>query len=206
VTKVTIVAAVLGHVLGHASLAADWDCQDLVRPYWRLMEEDRIDCRIPLIKKDGRLLSSCRPNGDDRPPQIALEGEHAVLRLFHLAIGCRNKGLWDTLVELDVKGKVPRGTHDQDGWTLDDYIHQAKPGADYIRDSGMTLVRGITQDPGAVLFPKGWAGESGYGSRMERMDIEEDGLVVKFEGEWLCPLVLPAASNSRLAEPRFPPK
>lgn len=163
--------------------ATDWDYQDLVRPYWKLIDQDMIDRLKPLIKKEGRLLDASRINAHDGSPQTHVEGGHVILRLFHLSIDCCDKDLWDTLVKLDARSKVPSNTNDKDGWTLDDYIHQAQPVADYIQDSDRVPVRGITQNPGAVLFPKVWAGDSSYRSRMESMDIEENGLVVKFESE-----------------------
>ncbi|OHF04301.1 hypothetical protein CORC01_00640 [Colletotrichum orchidophilum] len=161
--------------------AADWDYQDLARSYWKLIEQDRMDCLKPLIEKEGRLLDASRLNGDDGSPHITLDEGHIVLRLFHLAIDCDDEDLWGTLVKLDARSKVPSDTHDEDGWTLDDYIHQAQPRTDYIQESDRVPVRGITQHPGAVIFPQVWAEDSSYGSPTERMDIEENGLVVEFE-------------------------
>ncbi|KAK1841563.1 hypothetical protein CCHR01_15797 [Colletotrichum chrysophilum] len=167
--------------------AADWDYQDLVRPFRKLIEGNMIDRLKPLIEKEGRLLDASLLNGDEESPHITPKGEHIVLPLFHLAIDCGDEDLWRTLVKLDARSKFPGDTQDEDGWTLGDYIHQAQPGAGYIQESERDPIRGIIQKPGAVIFPEAWAGDNSYESPTKQMNIEQNGLVIEFENHSFPP-------------------
>ncbi|KAK0667487.1 ankyrin repeat-containing domain protein [Cercophora samala] len=122
-----------------------------------------------------------RPCESDSPgsDKISDSTFDPTFRKLRLATELKTSVHWDALVS-GARAQIDCDARDQDGWTIDDFIHQSRARLKLSVDDNQRPVRGTASSPTAMLLPRAWHrdGEQ-YDSRVE---IGQDGLCITFHG------------------------